>query len=671
MAKRGKAAEDVSTVPRPETRVARRGKTRAVVVELPNSGRDTARSRPDDATAGAPPAPPPPPAQSEQVVATPGTQQPALLFEVGWEVCWQLGGIYTVLRTKAESMLERWGDRYCLVGPYNPSTAGGEFEEEPTDGVLGELVRRLNEQGQRALVGRWLIPGRPRVILLDHRSRYGSLNTDKYLVWADHGIDLPPGDGEVNDVVAFGFAVTHLFHELTRLEPTRSIVAHFHEWMGGLAVPRIAHLRIPVQTVFTTHATLLGRYLAGDNPYFYDHLPFFDADAEARKYNIGARHRIEKAAAHASTVFTTVSHVTAFEAEKLLHRRPDFVLPNGLDIRRFEAPHEFQHLHRQYKEQIHQFVIGHFFPSYHFDLDRTLYIFTAGRYEYRNKGLDLFIEALHRLNWRLRQTSNPPTIVAFIITRAPLRHINVDVLHQQMQFDELRQTVARLQEQITRNILSSVVRGQMPDPARLISGDSQALLKRAMNAWHRRREPLVVTHDLVDDANDAILRHLRHRGLLNAREDPVKVVFHPEFVTATSPLISLDYEQFVRGCHMGVFPSYYEPWGYTPMECMALGLPAVTTDLSGFGAHVQETVSNPREKGILVLNRRSQSFDAAVDDLVNYLLWFSALTRRQRIELRNGIERLSEMFDWDSLVKHYHEAHDAALHVGRIDVRFV
>lgn len=663
--------ESVPAPTRETTRVARRGKNAPVVVELPTSGKDTARPRAAEANPPVATAPSTTTSDEEQPRAVETVRKPALLFEIGWEVCWQLGGIYTVLRTKAESMLERWGERYCLIGPYNPDTAAGEFEEEPVDGVLGELVRRLNEQGQPAFVGRWLIPGRPRVILLDHRSRYRSLDTDKYLVWADHGIDVPAGDGEVNDVVAFGFAVTHLFHELTQLDPGRTIVAHFHEWMGGLAVPRIAHLRLPVQTVFTTHATLLGRYLAGDNPYFYDHLPFFDADAEARKYNIAARHLIEKAAAHASTVFTTVSHVTAFEAEKLLHRRPDFVFPNGLDIHRFEAPHEFQHLHRQYKEQIHQFVIGHFFPSYHFDLDRTLYIFTAGRYEYRNKGLDLFIEALHRLNWRLRQVSNPPTIVAFIVTRAPARHINVDVLHQQMQYDELRQTVSRLQEQITRNILGSVVRGQMPDPAKLISGDSQALLKRAMNAWHRKRQPLVVTHDLVDDAGDAVLRHLRHRQLFNAREDPVKIVFHPEFVTATSPLISLDYEQFVRGCHMGVFPSYYEPWGYTPMECMALGLPAVTTDLSGFGAHLLETIANPREKGVMVLNRRSQSFDNAVDDLVNYLVWFSSLTRRQRIELRNGIERLSEMFDWDSLVKHYHEAHDAAMRVGRIDIRFV
>jgi len=170
----------------------------------------------------------------------------------------------------------------------------------------------------------------------------------------------------------------------------RAILAHFHEWMGGVAIPRIAHLRLPIATVFTTHATLLGRYIAGDNPEFYNHLPFINPDFEAQKYQIYSRYQIEKAAAHASTVFTTVSEVTSYEAEKLLGRRPEVILPNGLNIQRFAALHEFQNLHRQYKERIHEFVMGHFFPCYNFDLDRTIYLVTSGRYEYRNKGMDLF-----------------------------------------------------------------------------------------------------------------------------------------------------------------------------------------------------------------------------------------------------------------------------------------
>ncbi|WP_428937039.1 glycosyltransferase [Fontivita pretiosa] len=588
--------------------------------------------------------------------------EPVLLFEVAWEVCWQLGGIYTVLRTKAAAMLDRWGDRYCLIGPYNPQTAAVEFEELPTEGLIRDTLDRLRSAGVPCHHGRWLISGRPRVILLDYRARFGSLDVDKYLLWKDHGIDTLGCDAEVNEVVAFGYVVAEFFRELCDLlRGRRAVLAHFHEWMGGVAVPRIAHMQLPVATVFTTHATLLGRYLASDNPYFYQHLPFINADQEAVKYNILSKHQIEKTAAHACTVFTTVSEVTAFEAEKLLGRKPDAILPNGLNIQRFAALHEFQNLHRQYKEKIHEFVMGHFFPAYAFDLEHTLYVFTSGRYEYRNKGLDMFIEAMYRLNQVLRGVPDRPTIVSFIITRAPTRNINVGVLQSQAMFDELRATCADIEHEMGRRLFLAATTGRLPGMNELLADDAVVRLKRAMHVWRSGRQPSIVTHDLVDDANDAVLKHLRWRQLFNAADDPVKVVFHPEFLTATSPLISLDYNDFVRGCHLGIFPSYYEPWGYTPMESIARGVPAVTTDLSGFGAYVQRHIEDARSQGIMVLNRRNRSFDDAVGDLVQYLLEFIQLNRRQRIELRNRTERLGELFDWSVLVSHYHEAHDLAL----------
>jgi glycogen(starch) synthase len=604
------------------------------------------------------------------------TQEPPLLFEIAWEVCWQLGGIYTVLRTKAASTVAHWGERYCLIGPYNPGTAAVEFEEQPSEGLIRQTLDRLRQVGIPCHFGHWLVQGRPRVILLDYRARYRSLDTDKYLMWADHGISIPPSDGEVNDTVAFGFTVAEFFLQLSRLAAARPIIAHFHEWMGGVAVPRIAHLRLPLSTIFTTHATLLGRYLASDNPDFYRDIASVDPDAEARRFNIHPRFAIERAATHAATVFTTVSEVTSREAEKLLGRKPDLLLPNGLNIQRFAALHEFQNLHREFKEHINEFVMGHFFPSYTFDLDRTLYLFTSGRYEYRNKGMDLFIESLFRLNQRLRTLPHPPTVVAFIITRAATRNINVDVLQNQSMFDDLRNTCTSVEHQIGQRLFEAVAHGRFPSPQELLGDDAQVRLKRAMHAWRSQRPPLIVTHDLVDDAADPILKHLRHRGLFNAAEDPVKIVFHPEFVTATSPLISLDYEQFVRGCHLGIFPSYYEPWGYTPMESVALGVPAITTDLSGFGAYVQGHVPNHNKQGIVVVNRGCQHFDQTADDIADYLFGFAQLSRRERIELRNKVERLSEQFDWSHLVGRYDAAHQLALQrmaarVGSVEVRVV
>lgn len=588
---------------------------------------------------------------------------PTLLFEVAWEVCWQLGGIYTVLRTKAGSMIQRWDDRYTLIGPYNPQTAAVEFEPLPCSGVIGEAMQRLRAGGVPCHYGHWLISGRPRVILLDHRGRYGSLDVDKYFLWKDHGIETVASDGEVNDTVAFGFAVAEFFRILCELAGRRSILAHFHEWMGGVAVPRIAHMRLPVTTVFTTHATLLGRYLAADNPRFYEHLPFLNADAEAARRNILPRHLIEKAAAHAATVFTTVSEVTAFEAEKLLGRRPDAILPNGLNIQRFAALHEFQNLHRQFKQRIHEFVMGHFFPSYTFDLDRTIYLFTSGRYEYRNKGLDLFIESLWRLNQRLKNLAakERPTIVAFIITRAATKNINVTALHSQAMFDELKHACEAQEKLMGQRLFQAAAEGHLPSYQELLPDDAIVRLKRAIQAWRTGRQPGIVTHDLADEANDPVLCHLRHRGLLNSVDDPVKVVFHPDFLTSTGPLISLDYTDFVRGCHMGVFPSYYEPWGYTPMEAVAMGIPAVTSDLSGFGAYVQRHIESAATEGIMVLGRRNRGFEESVADLSEYLFQFSLLNRRQRIELRNRVEKLSELFDWSAMIGHYHEAHDLAL----------
>ena len=177
----------------------------------------------------------------------------------------------------------------------------------------------------------------------------------------------------------------------------------------------------------------------------------------------------------------------------------------------------------------------------------------------------------------------------------------------------------------------AAARGRLPKMQDLLNDEELLRLRQSIQAWRTGPQPAIVTHDLWDDAGDPILRHYRHRGLFNGPEDPVKVIFHPEFVTATSPLFNLDYQQFVRGCHMGIFPSYYEPWGYTPMECVALGLPAVTTDLSGFGAYVQHHVPNAAHQGICVLNRRTRGFEETTSNLVDYLMAFAQMNRRQRI----------------------------------------
>ena len=375
------------------------------------------------------------------VAESPETAPPTkpLLCEISWEVCQQVGGIYTVIRSKVPSVVATWGQRYFLLGPYNPQVSPAEFEPTPPTGPFRELLKELHNLGVEAHHGHWLISGRPRVVLMNPRSVFSRLAEIKYLIWEHHHISLPGQDELLDNVLAFGWMVEQCLRALVRTLPASTpLLAHFHEWMGATALPEIRWAGLPVATVFTTHATLLGRYLAMQDPWFYDHVPFVDWVADARRFNIEPQVRLEHAAAHGAHVFTTVSDITAFECEHLLGRKPDALLPNGLNIERFVALHEFQNLHRLYKEQISQFVMAHFFPSYPFDLDRTLYFFTSGRYEYRNKGFDLAIEALARLNWRMKQAGSNRTIVFFIITRQPTRSINAEALRRRAMLQEIR-----------------------------------------------------------------------------------------------------------------------------------------------------------------------------------------------------------------------------------------
>lgn len=611
------------------------------------------------------PTPPPAaavPSEDAPIITTPQRQAEPLLLECSWEVCNQLGGIYTVLRSKVPSMISRWGSRYCLLGPYNHQAAQVEFEPAPLVGAIGQVVKQMREMGFGAHYGRWLVTGRPHVVLLNYLDMFRHLHEVKYRLWADHGISTPGDDELINNVIGFGEAARLFLSLLGQKESgRRKIVCHFHEWMAGAAVPMLRKENWPGSIVFTTHATLLGRYLAMHDPGFYDHLPFYDATKEAKHFNVESQHSIERAAAHGSHVFTTVSDVTAEECQHLLGRPVDLLLPNGLNIQRFAALHEFQNLHAKYKDRLHEFTTGHFFPSYNFDLDTTLYFFTSGRYEYRNKGLDVTIEALARLNHRLQQAGTPVTVVFFIITKAPVRSINVTALQSRAMLREFREATDGITRDIGERLFQATTAGTIPDLNTLIDDYWRLRLRRTMHAWKRDLPPLIVTHDLVDDQKDAILNQLRHCHLFNNRHDAVKIVYHPDFITATNPLFGMDYDQFVRGCHMGVFPSYYEPWGYTPLESIALGVPAITSDLSGFGSYLQQLRPDHEEKGVYILNRRYHDFDHNAHELAERMFRFCQMSRRDRIALRNSVESFSEHFDWHNLGRRYHEAHELAL----------
>ena len=285
---------------------------------------------------------PDPPALPAVSPAGSGDAETPLLFEVSWEACAQAGGIYTVLRSKAPAMVRRWGDAYWLIGPYREASARIEFEPQAPSGPLQEALHDLHAKGVRFHAGRWLVTGRPQVLLLDLDSVRSHAARMKYFLWKDNGVSSPDGDTEYDDIVAFGFTVADFLLAVQRRIRPRLILGHFHEWQGAVAVPVLRHRQAPVATVFTTHATLAGRNLCAANANIYDHLGNISAGRAAVEHGYAHRHALEGAAPQAADVFTTVSGLTALEAEQFLGRRPDVLLPNGLNVERFAPRTSFR-----------------------------------------------------------------------------------------------------------------------------------------------------------------------------------------------------------------------------------------------------------------------------------------------------------------------------------------
>ena len=452
-------------------------------------------------------------------------------------------------------------------------------------------------------------------------------------------------------------------------EKERAVIAQFHEWLAGVALPLCKKRKIDVTTIFTTHATLLGRYLCAGSVDFYNNLQYFDVDAEAGKRGIYHRYCIERGAAHAADVFTTVSHITAYESEHLLKRKPDGVLPNGLNVKKFSATHEFQNLHQTNKERIHDFIRGHFYGHNDFDLDKTLYIFTSGRYEYRNKGVDMFIESLARLNHRLKNAGSDVTVVAFIIMPAQTTSLAVEALKGQAVIKSLHDTIGRIEENVGKKLFERSLawkEGQdPPDDKDLLSAQDKVMLRRRLFAMKRYNLPPIVTHNMVNDTEDPILNQIRRCQLFNHPSDRVKVIFHPEFLNSANPVLPMDYDDFVRGTHMGIFSSYYEPWGYTPAECTVMGVPSITTNLSGFGCYMEELIENAQDYGIYIVDRRMKGIDDSVNQLTEFMFEFTQKSKRQRINQRNRTERLSDLLDWKRMGMEYVKARQLALRRGK------
>lgn len=583
------------------------------------------------------------------------------LVEIGWEVCNQLGGIYTVLRSKAPEMVEEWGDRYALLGPLNRSQAAIEFEEEAIGDAYDQAADVLRKEGFEVQTGRWQVSGRPRAVLIGLDALRAHIPAQTERLAEKLEVEIPEEDALVADVVAFSVGVEWFLSALETAAGPANVVAHYHEWMAAVALPLMREDGWKGKAVFTTHATLIGRYMAMNEKRFYSRLAEFDADKEAKHYGILAQHLLEKAAAKSCDVFTTVSGITGQECRYLLGRTPDIYVPNGLNVKRFLALHELQQMHAEFREQLHEFTMGYFFPSYTFDLEQTLYFFTSGRYEFRNKGMDMTLEALSVLNKRLQESGSRKTVIFLLITKAPVRNLAVHSLEYATMFREFKVIAREVTDEVRKNLIERLASGEKLDLNDLVPEYWKLRIRRAQHVWRRDWLPPIVTHDMVDDVHDEVLEKLRELELFNNEHDKVKVVYHPEFVRSTSPLFGMEYEELIRGCHLGVFPSAYEPWGYTPLETLALGIPAISSDLAGFGAYAAEFRRLHQRAGLYVVNRKGRPFEESVEQLADMMYQFCQQDRRQRIAQRNRAESFAQHFDWAQLIHHYHEAHLMAL----------
>ncbi|PKS08654.1 hypothetical protein jhhlp_005043, partial [Lomentospora prolificans] len=595
-----------------------------------------------------------------------------LLFEVCSEVGRQVGGVHTVLKTKAPVTTAEYGERYTLVGRLDYQTALAEFDElEPWLPEIAHAMHTLGQHGIKTFYGRWLVDGHPRVLLLDVKAGYELfLNTWKTEFKNVSGVSLPTDD-ESDDALVFGYLVTWYFRELLGKIKKKAVIAHFHEWPSGLAAFLVKNERLNLTTIFTAHATVMGRDLCARGFDLYTKIDSLDMDVQVNESKVSHRHQLERLSAQHCDVLTTVSDITALECEYLLGRKAEVILPNGMDLsfKRKAGYNESSSIRYSMKAKITEFIRGHFYGQLDsFDVNNCLYFFTSGRYEYTNKGANMFIDSLARLNERLKeQGSSSPTVIAFIIMRAKNASISAESLHRQAIVKSLHDAIDHIEKNITKRLLDRTLFWKNGDPVptetELVTEAENSSLRRRLYGIQRNGPPPIVTHTIPNAEEDPILNHLKRVNLMNSPSDKVKVVFHPEFLRSSGSVLPIEYDDFVRGTHLGVFPSQYEPWGYTPPECLAKGIPSITSNVSGFGNYMSkllQDVSGP-EHGLYIVDRLKQPYNDSVNQMTNFMYDFCQLQMRDRVDQRSHADRLSEFLDWNRLHAEYRKAWKMAL----------
>ncbi len=580
------------------------------------------------------------------------------LFEVSWEICNKVGGIHTVVKSKANNILNYYGDDYIVIGPYFHKKVVGEFMEGLPDATLKQVFKELSKEGIVCHFGKWLVDGEPKCILIDFSGFTYKKDEIKGEFWNKYKIDsLFTQYYDYDEPIIWSYAAGKLIEEYYK-KTGKKIVAQFHEWLSAGALLYLKSKEYKIGTVFTTHATMLGRTLASSNIDIYKELPKINPEEEARRHGIIAKHQTEVQATHASDIFTTVSEITGMEAKYLLGREPDILLPNGLNLSKFPSFDELTVKHKLLNNKIKEFVQFYFFPYYKFDINKTLVYFLCGRYEFHDKGIDLLIKALGKLNAWLKENKSDKTIVTFFWVPGNIRGIKPCLLENKTYYNDIKDLINDEIEQIKQRIINAILTKQQITQKSIFGEELSRELRKKVLRFNKKGSPPLSTHDLYDESNDLIIKSFRENKLLNKAEDKVKVVFYSIYLTGADGLLDTSYYESMMGSDLGVFPSYYEPWGYTPLEAAALGIVSVTTDASGFGRYVKSNL--PNQQGIKVLRRIDVQEEKAVDELFSVLKEYASLPKEKQINLKLEARNCATLADWKILIKNYINAHNMA-----------
>ena len=539
--------------------------------------------------------------------------KPDYVFESSWEVCNKVGGIYTVLSTRANTLQQEMQDKVFFIGPdvWHENTCP-YFKEDAK--LLAEWKKTATEEGLKVKVGRWTIPGNPIAILVDFQKYFEKKNEIYGWLWENYQVDSLHAYGDYDEASMFSYAaglVVESYYKFA-LSNKDKVIYHANEWMTGLGLLYVNNKLPQVGTIFTTHATSIGRSIAGNMKPLYDYLFAYNGDQMAGELNMQSKHSTEKQTAFHCDCFTTVSEITARECVELLDKKVDVVLPNGFE-NGFVPANASTFTRKRKAARKRLLDVANALLGESLD-DDTLIVSTSGRYEFRNKGVDVYIESMNRL---LRDKELKKKVLAFI---------------------------------------------EVPGWV----GEPRQDLKERLDSGKQYDTPLEVpqvTHWLHEMSHDNVLSMMKYYDMHNRKDDKVKVIFLPCYLDGNDGILNMSYYDIVLGNDLCIYPSYYEPWGYTPLEAIAFKVPCITTDLAGFGQWVNSEVGHAAEikDGVKVIHRTDYNYSEVADAIKDTVAEFSAMTKKQVSDARSAAEKLSKKALWSEFIKYYHEAYDIAL----------